>query len=116
MPTDRIFVEQCLVISANDIPGNLPKSDSPFATTTLSIPASCPTCGTSRQLEFEAMRTRQGKRLLCPKCRRPVNKLYLPPGSGIGAARIVTDWFTRRSIESGQPMRSTDSEVSEASF
>jgi hypothetical protein len=80
MPTDRILVENCGVISANQINGVLPPSDLPFKGTPVSLTEECPTCGTSKDLALEAIRTRQGPRFFCPKCRRKVQKLYRPNG------------------------------------
>ncbi len=81
MLTDRILVEDCGVISANQINGVVPASTNPFKGTPVTLTESCPTCGTSKELTFEAVRTRQGLRFFCPKCRRKVQNLYRPPGA-----------------------------------
>ena len=79
MPTDRILVENCSVISANQIQGVVPPSDIPFKGTPATLTESCPTCGTNKELTLEAIHTRQGLRFFCPKCRRKVQNLYRPP-------------------------------------
>jgi hypothetical protein len=86
MPTDRILVENCAVISATQIQGVVRPSEIPFKGTPAVLTESCPTCGTSTEISFEAVRTRQGPRFFCPKCRRKVQKLFRPP---IGA---WNDW------------------------
>ncbi len=80
MPTDRIFVENCAVISAQQVNGALPLSNGfPWKSTPVTLTESCQNCGSSVQLRFNAVRTRQGKRFLCPKCGRKVQNLYRPP-------------------------------------
>ena len=79
MPTDRILVEHCAVISANQIKVEVPPSDIPFKGTPLVLTESCPTCGTTTDLSLEAIHTRQGLRFFCPKCRRKVQNLYRSP-------------------------------------
>jgi len=87
MPTDRIFVENCAVISAKQINGVLPLSNGfPWKATSVTLTESCSNCGSSVQLRFNAVRTRQGKRFLCPRCGRPIQNLYRRPQS------VVTDW------------------------
>lgn len=85
MATDRILVENCAVISTTQIRGvELPLSQFPFKQTTVTFTESCPNCGASAQLKFGALRTRQGKRFLCPKCGRGVQNLYRPPQAAMG--------------------------------
>jgi hypothetical protein len=79
MPTDRILVENCSVISANQIQGVVPPSDIPFKGSPATFTEACPTCGTTKELTLEAIHARQGLRFFCPKCRRKVEKLYRPP-------------------------------------
>jgi hypothetical protein len=79
MPTERILVEHCAVMSANQIVGDVPCSDVPFAGNPVTLTESCPTCGTTKELTLEAIHTRQGLRFFCPKCRRKVQNLYRPP-------------------------------------
>ena len=79
MPTERILVENCSVISANQIQGVVPPSQLPFVGTPVSFTEACPTCGTSKELNLEALHTRQGLRFFCPKCRSKVQNLYRPP-------------------------------------
>ena len=87
MPTERIFVENCEVISAQQINGEVPLSkEFPWKSTPVTLTESCPSCGGSVERQFTAVRTRQGKRFLCPKCGRPVQNLYRPPQS------IAADW------------------------
>ena len=80
MPTDRILVENCAVISASQIQGVVPPSEIPFKGTPVTLTEKCPTCGTSTELTFEAIHTRQGPRFFC-KCRRKVQKLFRPPAA-----------------------------------
>jgi hypothetical protein len=79
MPIDKILVENCAVISANQITGVVAPSEIPFKGTPMVLTESCPTCGTSTELPVEAIRTRQGPRFFCPKCGRKVQNLYRPP-------------------------------------
>ena len=81
MATDRILVENCAVISANQIKGVVPASEIPFKGTPVTLSESCPTCGTRAEITFEAVHTRQGPRFFCPKCRAKVQKLYRPPNT-----------------------------------
>jgi hypothetical protein len=78
MPTERILVENCAVISANQIQGVVPPSDIPFKGSPATFTEACPTCGTRKELTLEAIHTRHGLRFFCPKCRRKVLNLYRP--------------------------------------
>jgi len=84
MPSDRILVENCSVISANQIQGSVPSSEIPFKGTPATLTESCPTCGTNKELNLEAIHTRQGLRFFCPKCRKKVQNLYRPPMAAWG--------------------------------
>lgn len=85
MTTGRILVEDCALISAAQLEDvELVASELPFAQTPVTFTESCPTCGTSVQFQFGAVRTRQGKRLVCPKCGRRVQNLYRTPQTAVG--------------------------------
>lgn len=76
--TNRPLVEQCEAISVSQIQG-LPSSGTRWVEKTATLTTPCPTCGTTSPIDLVVVKTRQGPRFLCPKCRRNVAKLYRPP-------------------------------------
>jgi predicted RNA-binding Zn-ribbon protein involved in translation (DUF1610 family) len=87
MSTDRIFVENCAVLSASQVNSDVPRSDEfPWKSAPVTFTQTCRSCGNAVEFHFKAARTRQGKRFLCPQCGRPVQYLYRPPQA------VATDW------------------------
>jgi len=91
-----ILAEECDVARIEQV-GTPPAGDWPYQPGWIST--TCPTCGHEAKVTVDVVRTRQGARFLCPKCRRAVRCLYRPFNAG------REDWAVERYISMAQHAR-----------
>ncbi len=78
--TNRIMVEDCTTLAVGGVQ-DLPRHH--WKSSSVDVTAICTACGRPWKVRLEAVKTRQGPRYVCPQCGRKVQKLYVPPGSGL---------------------------------